>query len=97
MQAVKRYRKALEVMREYEAITTERGLVAEMNVGPNWGDPNILDRLMICLMKTNRTAEAIREAEKYFVEFPPALNLAIGKRIKARMEKLREKLHLGDE
>lgn len=93
VQAAVRYREALEAMRGYESIITERGLVAEMNVGPNWGDPNILDRLMLCLMKINRPAEAISEAEKYFAGFPSALNLAVGKRIKARMEKLREKLN----
>lgn len=92
VQAVTRYRIALNSMREYEAITTERGLVSEMNVGPNWGDPNILDRLMLCLIKLNRPSEAICEAEKYFEDFPSALNLAIGKRIKARLEKLRIKL-----
>ena len=88
--AIARYRKALVTMREYEAITTERGLVAEMGVGPDWGDPNILDRLTLCLIKLGRIQEAIDEAEKYFVDFPSALNLAIGKRIKARIEKQRK-------
>ncbi len=90
LQAIARYRKALIAMREYEAITTERGLVAEMGVGPDWGDPNILDRLTICLIKLGRPQEAIDEAEKYFADFPAALNLAIGKRIKARIEKQRK-------
>lgn len=92
VKAVVRYRKALEAMREYEAITTERGLVAEMGIGPDWGDPNILDRLTLCLMKTDQLEDAVTEAEKYFADFPSALNLAVGKRIKARVEKLREKL-----
>jgi hypothetical protein len=90
--AVARYRKALEAMREYESLTTERGLVAEMGIGPDWGDPNILDRLTLCLMKTNQLEGAITEAERYFADFPSALNLAVGKRIKARVEKLRRKL-----
>jgi hypothetical protein len=86
-QAIARYRNALIAMREYEAITRERGLVAEMGVGPDWGDPNILDRLTLCLIKLGRIHEAIDEAEKYFADFPSAQNLAIGKRIKARIER----------
>ena len=91
-QAIARYRKALNAMREYEAITIERGLVAEMGVGPDWGDPNILDRLTLCLIKLGLHQEAIDEAEKYFADFPSSLNLAIGKRIKARIEKQRKNL-----
>lgn len=91
-QAIVRYRESLVALREYEAITTERGLVAEMGVGPAWGDPNILDRLTICLIKFGRPQEAVDEAEKYFADFPSALNLTIGKRIKARLEKHRKTL-----
>jgi hypothetical protein len=88
-EAVMRYSQALEAMREYEAITTERGLVAEMGVGPNWGDPNILDRLTLCLIRLNRLEDAIAEAERYFADFPSVLNLAVGKRIKTRIDKYR--------
>lgn len=91
-EAISRYRNALIAMREYEAITTERGVVAEMGVGPDWGDPNILDRLTLCLIKLGRSQEAIDEAEKYFADFPSALNMAMGKRIKARIEKQRKAL-----
>ncbi|TXI47643.1 MAG: hypothetical protein E6Q50_13280 [Lysobacter sp.] len=90
-QAVVQYRQALVDMRKYEAMTLERGLVAEMGVGPNWGDPNILDRLTICLIKLGRFNEAIEEADRYFSSFPSALKLAIGKRIITRINKLREK------
>ncbi len=90
-QAVIRYRMALTAMRKYEAITTERGLVAEMGVEPDWGDPNILDRLTLCLIKMKRPEEAIAEADSYFADFPSALNLFVGKNIKARIEKLRIK------
>lgn len=87
--AVERYSLALKAMREYEALTLERGLVAQMNVGPNWGDPNILDRLTICLSKLGRFAEAAAVADEYFRDFPTALNLAVGKRILARVEKMK--------
>lgn len=92
VQAIARYRKALVIMREYEAITKERGLVAEMGVGPDWGDPNILDRLTICLIKVGRIQEAVDESEEYFYDFPSALNLVIGKRVKARIEKIQKSL-----
>ena len=90
-QAVIRYRQALVDMRKYEAMTLERGLVAEMGVGPNWGDPNILDRLTLCLIKLGRLNEAIEETDHYFASFPSALKLAVGKRVIVRVNKVREK------
>lgn len=89
--AVARYAQALKAMRECEAITLERGMVAEMNVGPNWGDPNILDRLTLCLAKLGRYSEAIAVAEDYFKDFPTVLNLTAGKRILARVVKFKSK------
>ena len=91
VEAVKRYRVALNAMREYESMTLERGLVAEMGVGPDWGDPNILNRLTICLVSLGRFKEAIDEAERYFAEFPSALNLTIGRQIATRIQKLKLK------
>ena len=88
-QAVERYREALIAMYEYESITKERGLVADLGGGPDWGDPNILDRLTLCLIKLGRSDEAIEEADKYFTDFPSALGMTIGKRIKARVDKNR--------
>lgn len=90
--AVERYAQALKAMREYEAITLERGLVAEMKIGPNWGDPNILDRLTLCLAKLGRYSEAIAVAEEYFRDFPKVLDLTAGKRILARVTKFRSKI-----
>ena len=90
--AVERYLVALEAMRKYESITLERGLVAVMGVGPNWGDPNILDRLTLCLSKLGRFEEAVTVADSYFKDFPSALNLAVGKRISARVAKLQPRV-----
>lgn len=87
--AVERYRQAIAALREYESLTLERGIVAEMGVGPDWGDPNILDRLTLCLAKLGRNGEAITEADNYFADFPSALRLASGERINARINKLR--------
>lgn len=90
--AVEHYRQALQKMIEYESLTLERGLVAELGAGPDWGDPNILDRLTLSLIKIGRGEEAIEETHKYFNMFPSAQNLKIGKRIKARVDKLQAKL-----
>jgi hypothetical protein len=85
--AIEEYRAALEEMRQYEALTLERGLVAEMRCGPTWGDPNILDRLTMCLCKAGRHREAFAEAAKYFSEFPSARDHSVGKRVQARVAK----------
>lgn len=87
--AAERYRRALDAMRKYEAITTERGLIADLGGGPDWGDPNILDRLTLCLIRAGKPQEAIAEADRYFSEFPSALTLSVGKRISKRIEKSR--------
>lgn len=38
--AIDRYFTALNRMREYESLTLETGLIAELSGGPDWGDPN---------------------------------------------------------
>jgi hypothetical protein len=90
--AIEQYLIALDRMREYELLTLETGLIAELNVGPDWGEPNILNRLTICLQKQNRYLEMIEQAERYFAEFPSAKGLSIGKQIIKRIEKARRKL-----
>lgn len=94
-EAVARYRHALVAMREYEGMTLERGVVAEMGAGPNWGDISIIDRLTLCLAKLGQSVEAIAAAEAYFLEFPSALDLTAGKRVKVRIEKLKAKSVVG--
>jgi hypothetical protein len=87
--AIERYRAALEEMRNYEAMKLENGLVAEIKQGPDWGDPQILDRLTLCLIRFGESDKAIEEADAYFAEFPSAKKLAIGKAIVKRIEKHR--------
>lgn len=94
--AVERYRAALAHMREYEAMTLEHGLVAELGVGPDWGDPNILNRLTLCLQKLCRYSEMIEESDRYFSEFPSARNMSIGKQVIARIDKARAKVQKPD-
>ena len=89
--AVQRYRQALLAMREYESITRERGIVAQLNVGPTWGDPGVLDRLTLCLIRIGRPHEAVLEADSYFARFPSALKLTAGRRITARVNRYRGK------
>ena len=91
-QAVQRYRQALATMRDYESMTLETGLIADLGPGPDWGDYNILDRLTLTLIKLGRNREAIDEAESYFADFPSALNLASVKKIVTRIAKSRERL-----
>jgi len=89
-EAIKRYKKALSVMREYEGLILEKGIVAEMmNDEWNTGDWEILDRLTICLIKTGEYNEAIQETEKYFQEFPGIKNLKTAQRITKRIEKIK--------
>ncbi|WP_431025247.1 hypothetical protein [Halomonas sp. H5] len=90
--AIERYRAALIKMRDYESMTLEHGLVADLGVGPDWGDPNILNRLTICLQKLGRYSEMIEEADKYFSEFPSARGMTVGKQIVKRVDKVRSKV-----
>ena len=86
--AVARYREALNNLDEYEAIETERGLVAELSVGPDWGYPYILDRLTLSLIKLGKNNEAIKEAETYFSKYPSARDMNVGKKILKRLQKI---------
>lgn len=94
--AIERYYQALDSMREYESMTLERGLVAELGGGPDWGEPNILNRLTVCLDRTGKYSELVAVVERYFSEFPSAANLAVGKQILKRVEKARRKLELSN-
>ncbi|GMU48481.1 MAG: hypothetical protein AMXMBFR31_07070 [Candidatus Desulfobacillus denitrificans] len=94
--AVERYRTAMTRMRGYEAMTLERGLISELGGGPDWGDPNILNRLTLCLQKLGRYSEMISEANQYFSEFPSARNMSIGKQVIARVVKARTKVEKRD-
>lgn len=85
--AIDMYREALAIMREAESIKVYDGLWGELIAGIFWGYPMILDRLTICLIKTGQIKEAIEEAQEYFADFPKVLELKIGLRIKARVDK----------
>lgn len=87
-EAVRRYRQALENMRQYESIVTERGLIGDLlKDDPRYGDPNILDRLTMCLVRLGKHDDAVAVAADYFRDFPGALHGGAGKRILKRIAK----------
>lgn len=90
--AVERYLTAMDCMRNYESMTLERGLIADLAIGPDWGDPNILNRLTLCLYKLGLYQKLIAEADRYFSDFPTALTTGVGKQVLARVKKARSKI-----
>lgn len=85
-EAVRRYRQALANLREYESFVTEHGLVADMLKDmPKWGEPGILDRLTMCLVRLGRADEATAEVDAYLRDFPGARSGTVGQRIIKRV------------
>lgn len=93
-EAIRRYRLALQRMREYESMVLERGLVAELmsEIASRGGDLTILDRLTLCLWRTGQYEELIAEATQYFAEFPVDKERSLGKVILRRVERARKAL-----
>lgn len=87
--AITSYTDALKEMREYEAIGVARGYIEKKS---SRGDPSILDRLTMCLIKAGREADAVAAADNYFRDFPAALDGSVGRTVKLRIEKRRAKL-----
>jgi hypothetical protein len=84
-QAIDRYRQAFNNLREYEGLTIEEGIVAELNRDLRVGDLTILDRLTLCLVRTGLLDEARADAERYFEAFPGARKTRIGQRVLKRV------------
>jgi hypothetical protein len=93
--AVTRYGEALQRMREYEEIgrrlNRPAGLRGEYEEVILSGDVGILDRLTLCLTKLNRGAEAVREAERYFADFPGDRNSSLGQSVAKRIARIKAK------
>ncbi len=85
--AITRYRQALKEMDSYEGLTLERGLLVELSGQRTCPDTGILDRLTLCLVKQGRGTEARGDAERFFVQYPAARQMTVGKRVAARVEK----------
>jgi hypothetical protein len=95
--AVARYREAIGKMREYESINVGEGLAGELfqAISTHPGEPGILNRLTLCLLRLGRIDEAIQEAEAYFAEFPDAREHGFGPQILRRVERARSKRERG--
>jgi hypothetical protein len=85
--AIRRYRRALAAMGQYERLAAEKKLFPQL--AAHSGDVSILNRLTLCLIKAGRSTEAIEEADRYFANFPDALHLKSGQAVKARVDKRR--------
>ncbi len=90
-QAIARYKQAIEAIDEYQSIVYEKGLIGELYERPKKGEPEILDRLSMCLIRLGRVDEAAKEARHYFAKFPDAVSMSIGRRILSRIEKAKQK------
>lgn len=75
-EAIRRYFQAMASLEEYEAMTLETGVVADLMDGERWGDLNLLNRLTLCLDKAKRHAEMVEVATQYFAKFPKAKQMA---------------------
>jgi hypothetical protein len=87
--AIERYRQALGRAREYEHFAADRQLFPLIAPGSNGNEVGILDRLTLCLSRSNRPSEAVAAADAYFTEFPSAVTSSLAKKIIARINKAR--------
>jgi hypothetical protein len=92
VQAVKMYVQAIEGIRGYAYINYETGLVGELlreeadELGRS-GEIEALDRLTMCLIKLERSAEAAQHTDNYFALYRHDLQRAASQRIAKRIEK----------
>lgn len=92
VQAVRMYVQAIEAIPGYAFINYEKGLVGQLlseeadEVGRS-GEIEALDRLTMCLIKLERSAEATQHANNYFTLYPLDLQRAASQRIAKRIEK----------
>ncbi|MDA2912446.1 hypothetical protein MYX77_00540 [Acidobacteriia bacterium AH_259_A11_L15] len=92
VQAVKMYVQAIEAIPGYAFINYEKGLVGQLlgeeadELGRN-GEIEALDRLTMCLIKLERSAEAAQHANNYFALYRLDLQRAASRRIAKRIEK----------
>jgi hypothetical protein len=89
---VTNYKTAIDKIAEYACIDFEPGLVgqilaeesAELGIR---GEPVVIERLTMCLLKLGRVTEANRASDEYFLRYKRDAESVIGKRTKARIEK----------
>jgi hypothetical protein len=89
IRCVERYQRALERMYEYEGMTLETGLVAEMLDGEKEqrGDVGLLNRITLCLFRLKRNKELNDWVEEFLRRFPGTVNRADMKAILKRKDR----------
>lgn len=91
-EAAKMYVQAIEAIAQYASISYEKGLVGKLlddeadDIG-RAGEIEALDRLTMCLVKLNRSADAASHANRYFAKYRRDLQLGTAQRINKRIEK----------
>lgn len=90
--AVEYYLQAWDCMRRYESLVRETGLVAELTPKFKNGDPEIIDRISLCLLRLKRFEELISVTNCYFDEFPDARPMSKGKVALARAAKAKRQI-----
>ena len=90
--AAQMYVQAIEAIAQYASISFEKGLVGRLldeeaqEMGRS-GEIEALDRLTMCLVKLDRSAEAAGRVDRYFAPYRRDLQLSAANRIRKRIEK----------
>lgn len=91
-EAAQVYVQAIEAIAQYASISYEKGLVGKLldeeaqDFGRS-GEIEALDRLTMCLVKLNRSAEAASNVDRYFATYRRDLQLSAAQRIDKRIKK----------
>jgi hypothetical protein len=84
-EAARRYRRALSKSIEAELFATRRTIFPGDD--PDNRHLRVLDRLILCLLRCDRSSEAAVEAATYFAQFPTLRSTEVGLAIIKRIEK----------
>ena len=91
-EAAQMYIEAIEAVAQYASISYENGLVGnlldeEAQETGRSGEIEALDRLTMCLVKLDRSAEAASHVDRYFAKYRRDRQLGAAQRIGNRIEK----------
>ncbi len=88
-QCVERYRQAMEKMYEYESLTFESGLIAELSGDDREmrGDVGLLDRLTLCLFRLKHYQQVNDAVEAFLRRFPKTVNRSVMRAILRRRDR----------
>jgi hypothetical protein len=91
-EAANMYIEAIEAITQYASIKYEKGLVGKLldeeaeEIG-RAGEIEALDRLTMCLIKLERSAEAAEHVDRYFTIYRRDLQLSVARHINKRIQK----------